>query len=237
MRKLLLVFALFLAAPVYADETKPGFSNESEAGIVITAGNSESQSFSFRQLDFYRWDENTLRFDGKYLKTSSQGIESAKYWLLGLRYERGLVTHLSLFAGENIESDIFAGYLQRYNTDVGAKYYVIQEEAFYLFGEGGYRRAVENRFAGQVSQSLLRFYVEANRDWTKTFSTKAGFEYLPNLSISGDYQLNAGLSASAAINEIFALKTGYDLKFRKIPVAPASHNTDTQFTTAIVAKW
>lgn len=218
-------------------DTKLGFSNESEVGIVITGGNAKSQSLNLRQLNQHRWESDVLRFDGRFLRTSSDGNESAKNWLLGLRYERTLVDQLSGYLGQNVESDRFAGFVQRYNTDAGAKYYFLKEEIRYLFGESGYRHSIENRFTGQLTQSLLRFYVESGRNWTKTFSSRVGLEYLPNLTIASDYQLNLDLSSSAAINDIFALKVGYLTRYRRIPVAPATERYDTQFTTAVVAKF
>jgi hypothetical protein len=117
------VCALLATATVTAgaEETRLGLSNESEAGVVITGGNAKAQSFNFLQLNQYRWESDRLRFDGRFLKSSASGVESARSWLLGLRYERSLVDHLSGFAGQNVESDVFAGFLQRYNTDVGAK--------------------------------------------------------------------------------------------------------------------
>ncbi len=233
----LLIFGVLFFFELRADEPQTGLSNESEAGVVLTGGNAKSQSLNFRQLSLYRWELDVLRFDGKLLRTSSSGTESAKNWLLGLRYERSLVDRFSGYAGQSIEGDVFAGFLQRYNSDIGAKYYFYKEEAFQFFSEGGYRHAIENRFTEQLSQSLLRLYLEADRAWTKTFSTRVGFEYLPNLTISSDYQLNLDLSANAAISEILALKVGYTVKYRKIPVAPATESSDTQFTTAVVAKF
>ncbi len=234
---IMFLFTLLLSTNAFAAETQIGLSNESEAGLVVTGGNAESESYSVRQLSRYQWEHDVLRFDGKFLSASSRGVESARNWLLGLRYERSLVESLSFFAGQSLESDVFAGFVQRYNTDAGAKYYFIKEEALTFFLEGGYRYAVENRFAGQLTQSLLRLFTEASRDWTKTFSTRVSIEYLPNLTIAGFVQLNTELSASAALSEIFALKTGYTLRYRKIPVAPATRTTDTQFTTALVAKF
>ncbi|HUP57664.1 MAG TPA: DUF481 domain-containing protein [Bdellovibrionota bacterium] len=235
--KIILILFLSISHLAQAAENKLGLTNESEAGVVIAGGNAESQSYSLRQTSQNRWENDAVRFDGRFLKSSSRGFESARNWLLGLRYERNLVDDLSGFAGLSVESDVFAGFLQRYNIDVGAKYYFLKEDAFSLFSEAGYRRMIENRFTGQLSQNALRFYTEGDRDWTKTFATKIGVEYLPNLTISSDYQLNLDLSASAAISDVFALKAGYLVKYRKIPAAPATKTTDTQFTTAIVAKF
>jgi putative salt-induced outer membrane protein len=220
-----------------APAANAGLHNESSVGVVIVGGNSDSQTFDFKQLNTYGWDLNLLKLTGHYLKTSTASIDTAQNWSIGLRYERELADRFSLFASEALESDAFAGFLQRYNTDAGGKYFIFKETDFTWTVEAGYRYAVENRFDGQVNQSLLRFYTEAVRDWTKTLSAKISIEELTNLTISSDYQINGEASVSASITEIFAIKTGYGLKYRKIPVAPATHTTDTQFTTALVAKF
>ncbi len=235
--RLLACALILIPVAAWSEASKPGFHNESEAGVVITGGNASSESLLFKELATQRWERDAIRFDGRYLRTSSRGLESAKNWLLGGRYERALSEALGIYAGQSLESDEFAGFLQRYNSDVGGQYAIVREEALRVLVEGGYRYVIENRRAGQVNQSLLRLFGEATRDWTRAFSTRASLEYLPNLTIESDYQLNLDLSASAAINEIFALKTGYTLKYRRIPVAPAVERSDTQFTTSIVAKF
>jgi putative salt-induced outer membrane protein YdiY len=202
-------------APFFAG----GFHDESEAGIVVTGGNSSTQSYNFKTLTAYDWEQNTVKLSGKYLNTSANSINTAQYWTLGLRYERSLLDHLSVFAAQAIESDVFSGYLQRYNSDLGGKYYIYKEDAFYWDVEAGYRYTIENRFTGH-----------------KTFSTKADVEFLPNLTTSSDYQINTDISVNAALNDVFAIKVGYGIKYRNTLITPAIYNTDSQFTTALVAK-
>lgn len=238
-RTTLVVCALVLSALAHADPAPPfagGFHDESEAGIVVTGGNSSTQSYNFKTLTAYDWEQNTLKLNGKYLNTSANSINTAQYWTLGLRYERSLLDRLSVFAAQAIESDVFSGYLQRYNSDLGGKYYLYKEDGFYWDAEAGYRYTIENRLTGQNTINYLRFYTEANRDWTKTFSTKADVEFLPNLTTSADYQINTDLSVNAAINDVFAIKVGYGIKYRNTLITPAIYNTDSQFTTALVAK-
>jgi putative salt-induced outer membrane protein YdiY len=226
-----------------ADETPAapastnGLHNESEAGIVITTGNADGKNINLSQKNTYGFDQNLFRINGKYLHASTNGVDTASYWTLGVRYERELLDQLSAFLGETSEGDPFSGYLQRYSTDVGGKYFIFKEDLFVWDFEAGYRYTIENRFTGQVDQNFLRFYTEANRSWTKTFSTKLAVEYLPNLTVSTDYQLNTEISASAALNDIMALKVGYLIKYRNLPPPPAVYNTDSQFTTALVAKF
>jgi putative salt-induced outer membrane protein len=198
-----------------------------------------TQSLNFAQSNTYGWDEslNLVKFNGKYLDTSNNSVATARYWTAGLRYERSVSQSFSLFAGQAVESDIFSGYNQRYNSDLGGKYFIYKEDAFAWSVEAGYRYTIENRLLGQVHQNYLRAYTEATRDWTKTFSTKADVEYLPNLTVSTDYQINSEVAASAAINDSFAIKVGYVVRYRNLPPPPAIHTTDTQFTTALVSKF
>src|SRR5690606_33484946 len=118
----------------FADEA--GFQNETEAGLVLTTGNSKSQSFNFKQSNRYSWTANMLKFDGRYLKASAGGVESARFWALGLRYERTFTERFLGFVGQDVESDVFAGYAQKYNSDIGPKYRLLMKPTFDWFVEG-----------------------------------------------------------------------------------------------------
>jgi putative salt-induced outer membrane protein len=229
--------ALTATAHAVTDAATLGLHNESEVGVVVTSGNAPTNTFNFRQLNTYGWDLELVRFNARFLKTSTRSAETAKNWALGLRYERELAEQFGLYFGQAIESDPFAGYFQRYNTDAGGKYFLLKEDALVWTAEAGYRYTIENRRAGDVNQSYLRFYTEASRAWTKTFSTKLWVEYLPNMSDSSDYQLNTEASANAAISDLFAIKLAYLIRNRGILVAPATEKTDAQFSTALVAKF
>lgn len=242
IQSLLVVTALWtslLSQIVLADEAKAlGLKNDSAAGIVVTSGNASTESLNFEQKNTYGWTtEDTLKFFGKYLFSSSNSVDTAQYWTLGLRYERGIIDRLSAYFGQAVESDLFSGYLQRYNSDVGGKYALISEDDLKWNAEAGYRYTIENRFAGQVDQNYLRFYTDVNKHWTKTASTQAAVEYLPNLTDTSDFQLNTDLAATAVLSEILSIKLDYLIKFRKEPPAPATKQTDSQFTTSLVASF
>ncbi|MEO5970901.1 MAG: DUF481 domain-containing protein [Bdellovibrionia bacterium] len=230
----LLIFCQFATA----EEPKKtlGFHDESEMGIVLLSGNANSQSYNLKQTNHYSWGRNILKFEWKYLNSSTEGTEIARSWLLGTRFEREINGHFGLYLGQNLESDIFAGYVQRYNTDIGGKYTIIENKVLNWNGEVGYRFTVENGRTGQVKQNYLRLYTMVHQNWTETFSTLISIELLPNLDFF-DYQFNSEVSAYVAINKVFAIKTGYLLKYRKIPVFPATISTDVQYTTALVAKF
>lgn len=215
-----------------------GFHNESEAGIVITSGNTRTQSLNFKQTDSYGWQSNVLTFKGNFLRTTTSGTENARYWTLGLRYDRVLSEHFNVYVGQAVESNLFAGYLQRYNTDLGGKYYFEKSEGFEWSAELGYRYTLENRLSGPNPRDhYVRGYTEAMRAWNQSVSTKLWVELLPNLTRSSDYQINTELSVSAALTEIFSVKSAYLVRFDHEPAPGALEKVDTLFTTSLVAKF
>lgn len=215
------------------------FKNESEAGVVITSGNSRTNTYNAKTITQYLFDKNTLRLEASYLQAKQSGVLSAENWLLGLRYERELSEKLSVFLGQSVESDPFAGFLQRYNSDLGAKYYLYKlEKNFVWFAEGGYRFTRENSTGG-VHQNFqkARFYTEAEKFWSEATSTKLWVEYIPNFTVSQAWLLNGEASVASALNSTFSVKTAYLVRYNNRPPVAKADKTDTTFTTALVAKF
>lgn len=215
------------------------WTNESELGVLIANGNSDSESYTAKETAGNKLDEfNSLKFSGRYLQTKTKSIENARFWSMGLRYDRALTDRLGLYIGQMVESDKYAGYNQKYNSDLGARYSLIKESKFTWDIEAGYRYTLEKILSGfEKKMHYGRGYTEANKLWSETFSSKLWFEYLPNFTVGTDYQMNSELSVSAAINSVFAVKTGYLLRYDNLPSQGAVAKTDTLFTTSLVAKF
>lgn len=213
-------------------------TNESELGVAVASGNSQSKNYNFKQENKYSFDENMFKFNARYLNAYADGKESARYLLGSLRYERELSSRLSIYVGQMFESDKFSGYDLRHSSDLGLKYFIMKEDTFYWTAEAGYRYTNEKQVSGaHAYRNQLRTYTEAEKKWTPTFSTKYWLEYLPNLDESSDYEINSELSVAAAINSVFSIKTGYLLRYDRQPPPSAVTRTDTLFTTALVAKF
>jgi putative salt-induced outer membrane protein len=231
------VLCAALSCISFAQADEFTLKNESEVGIVVTSGNSKSQSYNLKQMSAGEWDRNTVKLSAGYLKTTSGDVTSALRWNLGVRYERAFSEAVSGFIAQSVESDLFAGKLQRYNTDVGAKYAISKSEEFTWFAELGYRYAQENLTTGaDTSQNYARLYTEATRNLSKTVSLKYWIEYLPNFTVSQDWQLNTELSLSAALSSVFSVKSAYLLKVDQLPPT-GKEKADSTFTTALVAKF
>ena len=214
-------------------------NNESEVGVVITSGNSRVQSLSFKQGNRYEFGPNSLAFNGTFLQTKSQGILSAKRWDLQLRYERKFTDVLSGILSQGVQSDSFAGYLQRINTDVGPKYIILREVDVWEWNvETTYRYSFERKIDGnRLPRHQARFFTEVKRQWSPTASSRFFVEWIPNVRRVSDWEARAELSSSAALTSVFSLKATYLLKYDNLPAVDTALKRDSEFTTSIVAKF
>lgn len=222
-----------LLVPLFASAD---WKDESELGLMISSGNSKAQSFHVKQDTQYTFrHRNRIIFNAAFIQSKSDGILSARNWLLGLRYERDFSPQWRGFAAQNAESDPFAGFLHRYNSDLGAKVFLLHEEKkIDWFLESGYRYTREYSPAS-VAYQKLRFYSEANRTWEGNSQTKLWLEYIPNLTLSRNWLLNGEFSFSVFLNQVFSLKTAYQVKYNNSPPQSALKR-DELFTTSLVAK-
>lgn len=233
--KNILFFSLFLCASAIADERT--IKNESEAGIVITGGNTEISTLSFKQATTISNAPNSILFNARYLRSSNAGIEQALQWGLGLRFERSLTDRFSLFLGQLVESNLYQNILQRYATDIGGKYFFNKvEKDIVWFAEAGYRFTRENYLSSFKNLNFMRLYTEVEKYFAESMSGKLWIEYLPNITAWKAYQLNAHLSLNTAISSIFSLKNGFEIRYNNEPPS-GKQTSDRIFTTSLVAKF
>lgn len=231
------VIVLSTHSALAADEDKPGWSTEAAAGAVLTSGNTDTSTVTAKDVTTYQFSNNVLKFTGSYLESETSNVTSAKAWSLGVRYERIITDRLSFFIGQSVEGDRFKGILQAYNTDIGAKYYLVKNADFYWFGEAGYRYTREHALTYKKNKNYLRFYTELEKKLNDGVSLKYWIEFLPNLTDSDDWQANTELSLSAILTNIFSIKLAYLVKYDNVPNEPTLKPSDRTFTTALVAKF
>lgn len=213
------------------------FKNESELGLILAYGNTEAQTTNIKQKNSYTLNSSIFKFGAGYLFSRSNGVESARAWNLDLRYEFQFSEKFSLYLGQGVEGDKFAKIKQRYKTDFGAKYFLKKTDRWVWFWETGYRFTKENGFTSSRSLHYARVYTELEKKWNPSVTSKYWLEYLPNISQGQDWQLNTELSTSAAMSEVFSIKSAYLMRYDNTPNAGVSKKTDRLFTTALVAKF
>ncbi len=256
MRSKRTIAGLFIVIPLVGNAQNEAKSNtlknETELSIVSIAGNAEGTTYSGKQDTSYAFDLNKFALGGRYQQvfatnpsvTPQVSQETARNWLVNFRYERELMIKFSIFAQQSAESDIFAGFDQRYNTDFGGKYSLWKDATTEWVGEAGYRYTSEFRTVAtakvpntDVRLQFARIYTKATHKLAETTSIDLWVEYLPNFTNSNDYMTNGEISLTAQLSSTFSLKTGYLMRYRNTLVGSATRYSDTSFTTAIVARY
>lgn len=228
------VFTLLCSFSALAAEP---FAGEAEAGAVIVSGNSDSESYAAKAKTTYTQDKNVYSAFGRYLKTDSNGVESARNWEIGARYERELTDYLGVFAGQKAESDVFNGYIQRDSSDLGLKYSVIKSDEMNWFFEVGYRyQKTLPTTGGTTHDNMGRLFTEFNKALDKTLSFKYWAEYLPNFTTTDAYLFNTEASLNVMLNSVFSLKLAYLLQYQNSIPADGKYTTTTS-TMNLVAKF
>ncbi len=220
-------------------QEKPKWAHESELGIVTVSGNTDSESYNAKEKTVYNFDQNAITSTARFLETKTAGVESAKQWEAALRYERILSDLWSLFTQHGAESDRYAGYTQRDNTDLGGKYVIIKSDTESLFSEAGsrYTKTLSAVGAATKYESYGRLYTEYSRKLNDSVSGKFWIEYLPNFTKSKAYLVNYEPSMTVMLNSNFSLKLAYLVKFHNETLVAGEKKEDTAFSTALVAKF
>ena len=252
MKTMLIVVVLLVSSVAVAAEKS--FKNESQAGIVVTGGNTNTEVFSGKTLNTWTLSESSkVTFGGSYLEGSTEdpstgnSVETAKRWDAFARYDQVLNESWSIFISQNIESDKFSGFSQRYNTDIGARWTIKKSENFYTFLEAGYRYTIENNIDknkadqgfenGERKNSKARLFYELGGNFNESVSGRFWVEYLPNFDESDDYLVTFEPSLSAALSKTFALKLAFlGIYDNQVNVA-GNKKFDYTYTTSIVAKF
>lgn len=246
MRRIFLL-TLILIPQMLVSETNPKpskLSHDSEAGVILASGNSETQTYSVKQLTSYDWNQNTAKLSGSYLLGKTSGTETAKKWDLGLRYERALSETWSIYSGYQIDSLPFAGTDIRHTVDLGAKLSILKSTQHDFGSELGYRLTKESFTAdtgktttGYLTSHMSRLYLEWNSKWTSNINSKLWGEYLQSYTNTKDYRFNLEPSLSVLLNEMFSIKLAYLINFRNVPAVAGKKTVDTLYTTSLVAKF
>jgi putative salt-induced outer membrane protein len=262
MKRLVVLPLLLLTSMALAQTPAPtpfqGFKDETSLGLSVVSGNSNSQSYNAKQLSEYDWEKNVIRASGHYLEAQANGVESALNWDAVLRYERALSDSFNIFTSYGLDSDYYAGYVQKNNFDLGGKYFLIKSDEFTWSAEAGYRYSTTHFPASLTTgvslpdnnASSARLYTEGVENLNKTATFKLTVEYIqtlvssltsavPNYSTAQDYYLNVEPSLNLMFTQILSMKTSYLFKYANFlpPGTTATKYVETTLTTSLVAKF
>lgn len=231
-----LIFILFISNLAHAK-----FGNESELSSIKTGGNTDVLTTNTKTINTYQWSSSKFTFGGHYTyaESKNKGGVTAQNWDANARYEHSLSEKLSVVLGEIVEGNKFIGIRERYNSDLGLRYYFIRSDSKSLSSELAYRYTIEKRYepAPNAYDNKARVYNEFSHKFSETVQYKFWLEYVPNFTVKKDYLINGEASITSILTSIFSLKVAYMGMYDNKPATTAIKNYDYATTTSLVVKF
>lgn len=212
------------------------FSNESEVGIKVEGGNTETESYNAKTLNSYVLEANTFKLGGHYTYGTSSNVVDTRNWDALIRYER-LFNGIGAYVASQIEGDNFKGIERRYNEDIGVLYKFIETDAQTWVGEAGYRYTLQYNISGtHDSEHKARLYSSYKHKINESVEAGVWVEYLPNFSNSEKWILSYEPYLTVVLSKELFLKLSYRGDYENKPIADAK-KYDYTYMTSLIAKF
>lgn len=233
------LFFLFCLG-AHADEQPPEhdeWSGGAESALLMTSGNTRSQTFSFGldgQYDPRPW---TYRAKSQYLSSTDRGSLQAESIAAEARGSRKFTSVFDLFAQGAFLKNRFAGFREQYKGDAGVGYALLDKEVHKLRAELGIGYVVENR-TDSTHQDFAAATTGLEYTWkiSPTADLSNDFSYILNLESGSDYRLSDTTSLVAQVSQKLSMKLAYKVDYVNLPVT-GKKRTDTATSAALVAKF
>ncbi|MFG1481319.1 DUF481 domain-containing protein [Halobacteriovorax sp. HFRX-2_2] len=231
--KKILVMAILFGQFAHAQ-----FKSEDEVTFIASGGNTNKKTYDFASRNSYKWETNTLTFNGTYSYGESDDEVDDENWSALLRFDHVLSKKVDIFAADLFESDRFKGFWARNNIDVGFKYKFIDEDKFKMLAELGYRYTRENFVQNEPDnhEQKLRLYYEVSKELRKGVTARYWLEYIPSVQHSENYIINMEPSIRMLINSTFSLKAGVLWEYENQPVEGRDQH-DYKTTISLLANF
>lgn len=242
MKKLTLssLVVLGLILPSFSSlMAEDGFSNQSEASVVVTGGNTDLQVYNFKTMNKYIQQKNTYTLSGHYTYGTSEEELNARNGKGMLRYDRAFNDWLGGIAAYEYEQDKFRGFLYRQNFDLGLSASLVKTDRQSLKVEVGYRFTrekavvVPNPVNFQKSRYAAIYEYKAQKNWSFT-STQ---ELLLNHSESEDTIFTIEPALNMVLTDRISFKFGYKGIYENLPKTPGIRKFDYQITSGLIANF
>lgn len=240
-RALPLVAALF-ALPVMAaqegDEETEGWSGEGEFGLVVTTGNTETETLNAKLKGAYEQGPWVYKAGLVALSASEDGNTTAERYELSGKSEYHVSDVSYWFGSLRYESDRFSGFDYQGTVAAGYGHTLFDSETSHLDAEIGLglRRAKPapepDLLEEPDAQSDAIVRGAAGYWWQLTETTRFENDFLVEAGADNTYLENAA-GLRVAINSRFAVKLGFSVR-HNTDVPESTDKTDTVSTVNLV---
>src|SRR5688572_18900010 len=134
----------------------PRFEGSAELSLVSAAGNSETQSLGLGSTITWRPDPWITNARVSFIRSETDGIETARALIAWLRQGRMLTPRLDVFGRVEYLADEFAGIDNRSTVEGGLGYKIVETTQHLLRADAALGYAHESRLVGEdLSNALL----------------------------------------------------------------------------------
>lgn len=240
--KTTLPLALLLAASLgatAADEPKPGWHGSFGAGLSMTSGNSDANSYNVGfDLKYDPKTKNVLKFGGLYLRSDANGETTADKLTAVARDEYSFSDRFYAYGEVAYLSDAISQVDYVVSPTAGAGYKFVKTDTLSLEASAGFGGAFE-KYEGQDATSSGAYRAGEVFTWkispSVAFAQKASGLWKANDTGDAYYHFDVGLTTS--ISKVLELKLAYLLDHKTRPAVATLDKTDTAFIAALVAKF
>ncbi len=241
----LLCLALLAARGARADDPPkppPVWSGKAEASYVATSGNSDAKTLGAAGEVLYAPGVWNYKASLAFIRSESDGVESARTFDGLLRAARKLSPRLEVYGLGTYRENRFAGIDSQWAGEAGAAWQFLSADPHSLKLEGGLGYTSERRIlptsSGIETRDFATARVGLNYRWklskTSEFSDEASF--VEDLSDSKDWRFANKVSLGAGVTTVLSVKLSYAWLTLNEPV-PGKKKTDTITSAALVAKF
>ncbi|WP_413557790.1 DUF481 domain-containing protein [Bdellovibrio sp. HCB209] len=201
---------------------------ELDAGVLAVRSKNNTQSINTNLDASYDFGKNTLSIYGGYLKTSTQGTDSALHWLGGARYDYEFMPQSRVFLDYNSEADPFIGYVQRNNESLGYSYIVYQKQNLKWWMDFAYLHSKTDVVrSGTIYESKAFFATYTSWKFTKDWSLDGWFQLIPNFTTPDQDMINYQFSVTSIMNPWISLRGAYLVRYIEQPYLRDRYQTLT----------
>jgi putative salt-induced outer membrane protein YdiY len=235
----ILIILIFTYPALGEDQVKKRWANQTELTLIQTKGNSEVETFQFKNKltnNYTETFQSELKLDSFY-SSDEEATTAERYSAEGrMNYKLGSKFSAALNLGW--KRDVFKGVYNRYSVgpiltyrfiDGPNHFFKTEANLDYVFEE--YTQETEDDF---LSTGLLAAYEWVLSDKVKfAQSVKAVRDFKRKES----YQIESITALITKLNTYFSIKTGYQINHDTDPVSKDEEleKTDTILTVALVA--
>jgi putative salt-induced outer membrane protein len=238
------VAPLFVAGSLCAQETPEQpktYEGTVALGFSKTSGNANATTTNVANKLQYRMRGWGVKQDLAFFYGEADNKVNANFWTAGLRGERKLTSRIGLYVTTRYDRNVLQGIASRFEEGAGMDILAIdapKDRLTFALGMSAFQQTLTEGSVSSFSGNYpaARAAMDYKHSFTKVAFFQQTAEFLPNLSDSEAYLVNAESSVVAPLAANLGIKIGLLVRYNAQPPFRDDvrlKTTDTFFTSGL----